>query len=288
MHILKRLLVEVTRDDHTIAGLFSSKQDFVWISFPLEIMLASIYTLTKLAPFSIFADIVNFGSMALVMQQDVVTMISKGVCSVSVYNSLKTLPFAIGVAIYAYEGIALVIPLESSMLEREKFGKVLGLAMVSITALYITFGLFGYLAFGEETLDIVTMNLEPGLKTTLVKLGLCVGLLFTFAVMMFPVHQVMEQRLVRGKPNTLLRIVVVLMATLCATAVPRFGDFLSLVGNSVCCALAFVVPSCFHMKAHRDDISKSMLCIDYIIMIFGTAYGVWGTILAWSNISPAN
>ncbi|KAI5060723.1 hypothetical protein GOP47_0025143 [Adiantum capillus-veneris] len=284
MHSLKRFLVEVAMKDSSLRKFFSSKEGYIWIVFPLEVALVSIRTLTKLAPFSIVADIVNFSAMAVVMQQDVATIISKGFASVSASQGLSALPFAVGVAIYAFEGVALVLPLESSMKERKKFGRVLGLAMACISTSYITFGLLGYLAFGDETLDIVTLNLGLGWKTTAVKLGLCIGLFFTFAVMMFPVYQVMEQRLLRRRSNMLLRASVVLAVALCAVAMPHFAVFLSLVGNSVCCGLAFVVPALCHIKASREDISKSILALDYLIIGFGLAYGVWGTISSLQDV----
>lgn len=284
MHAMKRFLVETVAES---SGFFSSKEGYIWVVFPLEVALASIRSLTMLAPFSIFADFANGISMAVVMQQDVATIIKKGISTVSANQGLSTLPFAIGVAIYAYEGVGLVLPLESSMKERKNFGRVLGLAMVCITLIYITFGLLGYFAFGDETLDIVTLNLGSSWKTTVVKLGLCVGLFFTFSVMMYPVHEVMEQRLARGRPSMILRTLIVMAATLCAVAVPHFGDFLSLVGNSVCCMLAFVMPALIHMKAHKEDISRSLLGLDYAIIAFGVSYGVLGTISALQDTLAA-
>ncbi|MCO5560401.1 hypothetical protein L7F22_014016 [Adiantum nelumboides] len=288
VHNLRKALGEAVTDKSSLCRFFSSKEGYIWVVFPLEVALASIRTLTKLAPFSIVADLVNFGSMAVVMQQDVATIMSKGIASISMSQGLSTLPFAVGVAIYAYEGVALVLPLESSMKERKNFGRVLGLAMVCITTLYISFGLLGYLAFGDETLDIVTLNLGLGWKTAAVKIGLCIGLFFTFAVMMFPVHEVMEKRVLRGRSSMLLRASIVLVAALCAVAVPHFAVFLSLVGNSVCCGLAFVVPAVFHIKASRENISKSILGLDYLIIGFGVVYGVWGTISSLQDILSDN
>eukprot|EP00250_Pteridium_aquilinum_P011730 c20268_g1_i2 orf=511-1884(+) len=277
LHGAKRLLVaEVS----SVGSFFSSKEGYIWVIFPLEVALASIRSLTKLAPFSIFADFANGISMAIVMQEDVAIFFKKGIAVVSASQGLSTLTFVVGVAIYAFEGVCLVLPLESSMREKKKFGRVLGLAMACITLLYVMFGLLGYLAFGDDTLDIITLNLGSSWKTTVVKVGLCVGLFFTFSVMMYPVHQVMEHRLVKGRPSVLLRTMIVLAATLCAVAVPHFGDFLSLVGNSVCCALTFIVPALIHMKAFREDIPKSILGLDYAIIAFGALYSVWGTISA--------
>ena len=53
----------------------------------------------------------------------------------------------------------------------------------------------GYAAFGEETRDIITLNLPQDWTTVAVKLALCLGLLFTFPVMMVPVFEILERSL---------------------------------------------------------------------------------------------
>ena len=53
----------------------------------------------------------------------------------------------------------------------------------------------GYAAFGEHTRDIITLNLPEDWSTVAVKLSLCVGLLFTFPVMMVPVYEILERSL---------------------------------------------------------------------------------------------
>lgn len=53
----------------------------------------------------------------------------------------------------------------------------------------------GYAAFGEHTRDIITLNLPEDWSTVAVKLSLCLGLLFTFPVMMVPVYEIVERSL---------------------------------------------------------------------------------------------
>ena len=90
---------------------------------------------------------------------------------------------------------------------------------------------------GEETKDIITTNLGPGVISVLVQLGLCVNLFFTFPIMMNPVNEVMERRFFGSRYCLWLRWMMVLIISLVALLVPNFADFLSLVGSSVCVAL---------------------------------------------------
>ncbi|KAJ7278601.1 hypothetical protein O6H91_Y382300 [Diphasiastrum complanatum] len=239
---------------------WGSKGTYVWLLFPLQVGLAAIRSLTHLAPFSIFADVANALAMAVVMKDDIV-QIEGGLRHVTASTGASSIPFAIGVAIYAFEGIPLVLPLESVMKEKTKFGRVMGFAMSWIAALYITFGLLGYLAFGNETEDIVTLNLGESWETLVIQLGLCVGLFFTYPVMMHPVHEVIE------RSNS-----------------ARFADFMSLVGSSACSILVFILPALFHLRVRKDELSPYAKGLDYFLITFGVTFGIWGTISALLNI----
>jgi len=67
-----------------------------------------------------------------------------------------------GTVIFAFEGIAVVLPIENQMNEPYHFissNGVLNTACLLVLAVYCTMGLYGYLAFGERTLDTITLNL---------------------------------------------------------------------------------------------------------------------------------
>lgn len=55
----------------------------------------------------------------------------------------------------------------------------------------------GYLAFGDDTQDIITFNLSPGWSTPAVKAALCAGLFLTFPPMMIPVYEIIERSLAK-------------------------------------------------------------------------------------------
>ncbi|KAJ7532124.1 hypothetical protein O6H91_14G073300 [Diphasiastrum complanatum] len=262
---------------------WGSKGTYVWLLFPLQVGLAAIRSLTHLAPFSIFADVANALAMAVVMKDDIV-QIEGGLRHVTASTGASSIPFAIGVAIYAFEGIPLVLPLESVMKEKTKFGRVMGFAMSWIAALYITFGLLGYLAFGNETEDIVTLNLGESWETLVIQLGLCVGLFFTYPVMMHPVHEVIERRFSPGQHSHVFRTLMVLFTAIFAATVPRFADFMSLVGSSACSILVFILPALFHLRVRKDELSPYAKGLDYFLITFGVTFGIWGTISALLNI----
>ncbi|EEF40715.1 amino acid transporter AVT3B [Ricinus communis] len=268
------------QSNEKIMGFLSPKAMYIWGCFPFQLGLNSIPTLTHLAPLSIFADVVDLGAMGVVMVEDVVAYL-KYKPALQAFGGFSVFFYGLGVAVYAFEGIGMVLPLESEAKDKDKFGKVLGGCMAFIALLYGGFGILGYFAFGEETKDIITTNLGRGLLSSLVQFGLCVNLFFTFPLMMNPVYEVAERRFCGSSYCLWLRWVVVLLVSLVALLVPNFADFLSLVGSSVCCALGFVLPSLFHLMVFKDELSWKGLAIDTTILVFGVVVALTGT---WSSL----
>lgn len=262
-----------------ILGL-TPKSLYLWGCFPFQLGLNSIPTLTHLAPLSIFADVVDLGAMGVVMVKDVVIFLEQRP-ALRAFGGFSVFFYGMGVAVYAFEGIGMVLPLESEAKDKDKFGKVLGLSMAFISVMYGGFGALGYFAFGEETKDIITTNLGQGLLSTLVQLGLCINLFFTFPLMMNPVYEVVERRFCDGAYTIWLRWLVVLGVSLVALMVPNFADFLSLVGSSVCCVLGFVLPALFHLMVFKSHLSRKGIALDVALIVLGLVFAVSGT---WSSL----
>ncbi|XP_042487530.1 amino acid transporter AVT3C-like [Macadamia integrifolia] len=259
---------------------FKPKTFYIWSFFPFQLGLNSIPTLTHLAPLSIFADVVDIGAMGVVMVEDILIFV-KQQPALMAFGGLNVFFYGLGVAVYAFEGIGMALPLESETRDKDKFGRILGLSMIFISLMYGGFGALGYFAFGDETKDIITTNLGNSLVSILVQLGLCVNLFFTFPLMMNPVYEVFERRFFGGQYCLWQRWVVVLMVSLLALSVPNFADFLSLVGSSVCVILGFVLPALFHLMVFKEDVGFGGLALDAVIVVIGLIIAVSGT---WSSL----
>lgn len=74
------------------------------------------------------------------------------------------LPLFFGTAVYAFEGIGNVLPLENNMKNPKSFRGpigVLNVSMVIVASLYLSVGFFGYLKYGDEVKASITLNLDP-------------------------------------------------------------------------------------------------------------------------------
>ncbi|KAK2373288.1 Amino acid transporter avt3a [Trifolium repens] len=256
---------------------------FLWGCFPFQLGLNSIKTLTHLAPLSIFADAVDITAKSVVMVEDVFEFMQNRP-NLEAFKGFSVFFYGIGVAVYAFEGIGMVLPLECETKDKEKFGRVLGIAMGLISVLFGAFGALGYFAFGEETKDIITNNLGQGLISIVVQLGLCINLFITFPLMMNPVYEVFERRFYDSRYCLWIRWLLVLVVSLVALLVPNFADFLSLVGSSVCVVLGFVLPALFHCMVFKDELGWRCLVSDGAIMVFGFVVAVTGTYTSVSEI----
>lgn len=271
---------------------------FVLGACPVVVSLALLRGVRALAPFSLVADVANILGMIVVFY-DYFGAFKQRV-EFAEFKSFSNLPFLFGVVIYSYEGIGMILPVEASMKRKEKFPLTLTFVMTLITIIYVSFGAVGYAAYGEATRDIITLNLPHDWSTIAVKLALCLGLLFTFPVMLVPVFEILERSLqqkesfgdkysdqTQGVLFSVVRIALVLFIALVAAGVPGFGLFISLIGSLACASLSFIVPALCHLILFKSDLNWFWVGKDIFLIVFGTVGAICGSAQAISDIIKA-
>ncbi|XP_013395814.1 amino acid transporter AVT3B isoform X1 [Lingula anatina] len=260
---------------------------WMFILLPPLYLLTLIRHLSSLALSSLFAQISNLMAFTVVFWFDFEHFHNvEGIHPKKI--SIKGFPFFLAIAIYCYEGAGMILSLETSVDKqvRHNFKCYFKLTMVLVTALYITFGGAGYLSFGPETSDIITMNLPKGQSldfAIVVKSCLCLALFFTYPVMMFPVMNILEKRfLPKAKEKlwqgNLLRLFVVTLTGLIVLAIPNFANLMALVGASCCTLLAFILPGLFHLQIFKGSITRWQKFVDIFLIVLGivgTIVGTW-------------
>ena len=104
------------------------------------------------------------------------------------FVELSKFPLYMGTAIYAFEGIGLVLPLQKEMKEPQAFGGLVGVlntGMTIVACLYTSVGFFGYLKFGDKVLGSITLNLpqEPLYETC--RLMFAVAIFLSYAIQFY-------------------------------------------------------------------------------------------------------
>uniref|UniRef100_A0A0A9ENL0 Amino acid transporter transmembrane domain-containing protein n=1 Tax=Arundo donax TaxID=35708 RepID=A0A0A9ENL0_ARUDO len=291
-------LIFIGQNLHSIFRDLMSPAGFIFvILLPVQIALSFIRSLSSLSPFSIFADACNVFAMAIVIKEDL-QLFDHPFSKRSAFNGLWAVPFTFGVAVFCFEGFSMTLALEASMAERRKFRWVLSQAVAVIIMVYACFGVCGYLAYGEATKDIITLNLPNNWSSAAVKVGLCIALAFTFPMMMHPIHEIIETRFrssgcfqklshnVRGAEWLGLhssRILMVTLLTVVASFIPAFRSFISFVGSTMCALLSFVLPALFHLSIVGSSMSLWRRVLDYGFLLFGLVFAGYGLVTALSS-----
>ena len=252
---------------------------------PVLACLVQVQDMKKLSPFSLLADFSNALGFAAVLFQDYRNFYYNHPDIVAINYSQAI--YMASVSIYTMEGVGLILPLESSYIDRHHFPSLLKKCIFGITVFMAIFGCAGYVAFGDHTLAPITLNLSESLWAIFVKFTLCLGIYLTYPVMLFPVNDVMENMfLAEGpRPNRWFRAFVVMTSAFVAYKMPDFGKFLGLVGASIIPILGFILPCYFHLKAfQRGELGVIGRMIDYFLILFGIVFCIFGTYDAIKNL----
>lgn len=79
-------------------------------------------------------------------------------------GNISNFPAFFGTTLFALVAIGLIITLENNMKTPKSFGStfgVLNIGMTIVAVVYIIFGVFGYVKYGNNIRDSITLNLNP-------------------------------------------------------------------------------------------------------------------------------
>ena len=128
----------------------------MWV--PILVVLSWIRTMSILAFVSLFATAAITSGLVIITVASIINISDTGFSNLDVewWIVPKTSAVMLGMGIYAFEGIGIVLPCETAMKKPEKFSMVLVITLVISTVNYIAAGLIPYLAFGRSTCSIIT------------------------------------------------------------------------------------------------------------------------------------
>ncbi|XP_076673489.1 proton-coupled amino acid transporter-like protein pathetic isoform X2 [Andrena cerasifolii] len=276
------------------SGMDISIRMYILTLIPAVLLLGQVRNLKYMVPFSMVANICMMIGFAITLYY-VFTGI-QFTEDVKLFASAEQLPTFFATVIFAIEGIGVVMPVENSMKNPQRFlgcPGILNITMSIVVTLYAVLGVFGYLTYGEKVLGSITLNLPTeDILGQVVKLLIALAVLFTYGLQYFVALEIMWSSIkdkfshkFQGLCETLFRAFMVLLTVVVALIVPDLGPFISLVGAIFFSILGISIPaivetiSCWegHLGAFKWRLWKNTLLV--VFSMFALIFGSWISIV---------
>ncbi|XP_075155625.1 proton-coupled amino acid transporter 1 isoform X1 [Haematobia irritans] len=265
----------------------------------LPIWLSSMITNLKyLTPVSFIANICMICGLSITMYYGLKDGLPE-VGDRKLYTNPMDLALYFGTAIFAFEGIALVLPLKNAMANPHNFDRpmgVLNVGMFFVTLMFMTAGFVGYSKWGDNVAGSLTLNLGDTIGAQIVKAMVSMGVLFGYPLQFHIAIQIMLPTVIETfkcynhslAANLTFRTFMVVVTLGIAELVPNLGLFISLIGSLCSTALALVFPPIIELIVKRDISSTCSRLMMYlkntIILILAFAGFIAGTYESLSEI----
>lgn len=261
---------------------------------PAVILLVFTPNLKYLAPLSLVANLVMTASLILIYVYSIMNITYP--INLPAVGNAKDYPLFFGTAIFAFEGIGVVLPLENKMQRPQSFVCVLYLGMGIVTFLYISLGTIGYMCFGATIGGSITLNLPNCWTYQIVKLLYCFGIFITFALQFYvPAEILIPPAVARVPPrwetavNLLLRTAMVIFTCVLAILIPELDLVISLVGSVSSSFLALIFPPILEVLTfYREGVTPLVAVKNALISAIGLVGFLAGTYVSLEQIVARN
>ena len=215
--------------------------------------LSLIRDISKLAATALIADFLILLGLIYLYYYDIFTIVTNhGVSDIVNFNSRDWTLF-IGTAIFTFEGIGLIIPIQESMKKPHTFPPVLGGVMILITVVFVSMGALSYAAYGSHTKTVVILNLPQDDKfVNAVQFLYSLAILLSTPLQLFPAIRIMENELftrsgkynpyIKWKKNVFRFFLVMVCAAIAWGGAGDLDKFVALVGSFACVPLVYIYP----------------------------------------------
>lgn len=254
---LESFLRAVTKGRHLPLGTVS----LILLQFIVLIPLALIRNISKLGPAALLADVFILIGIAYIWSYDISSLAQYGVNeSVRLFNP-SAFTLTIGSAIFTFEGIGLILPIQSSMAEPEHFEYLLYLVMVIITVIFTSVGVLCYATFGEFTkIQIISNFPQESPLVNAVQFIYSLAVLVGEPVQLFPAVRIIETTLfgekatgkksaaIKWKKNALRTALVCICGVVAILGASDLDKFVALIGSFACVPLVYIYPPFMHWR----------------------------------------
>ncbi|KAL4927115.1 putative amino acid transporter [Aspergillus undulatus] len=249
--------------------------------------LSLIRDISKLGFTALIADLFILLGLVYLFYYDFLTISAQGGVAEIISFNPSTWTLFIGTAIFTFEGVGLIIPIQESMKHPKQFTGVLGGVMIIITIIFLAAGAISYAAYGPATKTVILLNLPQDDKLVNgVQFLYSLAILLSTPLQLFPAIRIMENELftrsgkynpgIKWKKNGFRFFLVMICAFVAWGGADDLDKFVSLVGSFACVPLIYVYPPLLHLKScarsRRQKLADiALACLGVIGCLYTTA-----------------
>ncbi|KAL4890290.1 transmembrane amino acid transporter protein-domain-containing protein [Aspergillus ambiguus] len=287
---------------HVFLRAVASDSILVWSTGALILLQVAFLTpmswirnISKLGPVALLADVFILIGLGYIYYYDIATMASRHGLepSVRLFNP-NAFTLTIGSCIFTFEGIGLILPVQSSMRRPEHFDRLLYIVMTIITILFTAVGALSYGTFGEHTHTEIFSNFPQNSRlVNVIQFLYSLAILVGTPIQLFPASRIVEGKLfgpksgkrdpsIKWKKNVFRTGMVLACGLVAGVGAGDLDKFVSLIGSFACVPLVYIYPAYLHRRGvaksfwvKRGDLA--MMTLGLLFMIYTTA----STISVW-------
>ncbi|VDK83444.1 unnamed protein product [Litomosoides sigmodontis] len=256
--------------------------------------ICSIRHLNKLAPFALAANCLYLSAVFILLHFFFSHL--KPSSNFPAIGEIENIPLYFGTVLFAFEGVAVVLPVENRMTHPQHFIKwngVLNCSCVVVMIIFAMMGFYGYLAVGDEVADTITLNVPHEPMYQSIKLIFAICVMVSYPLQFFIPMERIEKWVTRKIPveNQVVYIYfarygIVLLTCAVAELVPHLALFISLIGAFSGSSMALLFPPFIDLliSHSRGKLTLKVWIIDLVLMLFALIGLVTGTYTALVEI----
>jgi proton-coupled amino acid transporter len=257
------------------------------------IPLSFIRNISKLGPVALLADVFILIGLTYIYYFDIATLATDGIDkTVQLFNP-RDYTMTIGAAIFTFEGIGLILPIQSSMKKPQAFEWLLAVVMLIITIIFTSVGALCYATFGSDThIEIISNYPQDNKLVNAVQFLYSIAVLAGTPVQLFPALRIVEGKvfgrrsgkrdaMTKWKKNAFRTAVVLLCGGIAIVGSNNLDRFVSLIGSFACVPLVYIYPPLLHYMGVAQ--SRWVKIGDVALIVLGVVGMIYTTVITLIN-----
>jgi amino acid permease len=276
-----------------------STVSWIWISAAvIAIPFVLMRTLKEVAVMSIFGALATVVLVIVAVRGSIMDMSNPAYDNVTHSVVIwANLPITVASISICFGGNVVYMHVEESMRYPKSWNRVLTLALIFCSVLYLLTAIPGYMAYGNMALSPILANLPDDIYTKIGTIFIVAHVIMAAPILLTSFALEFERlcditvarrgRVMERVYRTASRLVLIGICGAIASTVPYFGDFLSLLGALGNCTLIFILPILFYWKLFGGlkSMPKYEVVWCFFILIIGLVSAVIGSIDAIKALS---